>query len=586
MATAIRNFDTSGYLLWFYNASYYSKWSQLAVPGSYNEGTLGMGATGDQGSNSIAMLTYRNDLRNYLGTLNTKVYDSYAAVCNVLAVYSGIFDSDIYGYIPYTEAAMYRYGGTLTPKYDSVESLYDLWISDLNESIASFTDANQVFIAKEDAVYGGDLKKWAKLANTLKLKIAVRLYANNATKAASIVNEVVNSSVGYIDDVADDFLYNRADAVTSGDGDYVYHFGNGTWQESQMRASKNVIDFMLASKDPRVRFIYTKNGFNATIVQGFIDAGRYQDVPESVRANVVLDEKGNFKQWGGMGEPWVRYVGLPVVWEGSAEYEKYKDEFFVTGTRYNLSGESGTKSYGLVSVSNEEMVRGRCDYTIPTLPGVVKQDTEDVPWWGLYLGAGEVNLYLAEFSLLGVSLPKSADYYYERGVKFSVQEYDKLASLNKIPYYGTTYNYDPFEEVIDLKAGEIDAMLATSNVKLTGTTSEKLEKVYLQQLMHFSMQPDDQFVTARRSGYPKVGSKLLPFVKFDAVQLTAIPRRFEISSPGPTDIMYDIKTAAYAEQGFTTGTSQSGVGYATTTVLNTERLWQDKNAPQWGTPAN
>lgn len=127
-------------------------------------------------------------------------------------------------------------------------------------------------------------------------------------------------------------------------------------------------------------------------------------------------------------------------------------------------------------------------------------------------------------------------------------------------------------------------MLATEAVKLTGNVDADLEKVYLQQLMHFSLLPDDQFVTARRSGYPKVGSALLPMVKFDAVALNAIPRRFEIGSPSPTDIMKDILTASYAAQGFKTlGTGHSGGAYNLTgSPLNSERVWQDKNAPQWG----
>jgi hypothetical protein len=46
--------------------------------------------------------------------------------------------------------------------------------------------------------------------------------------------------------------------------------------------------------------------------------------------------------------------------------------------------------------------------------------------------------------------------------------------------------------------------------------------------------------------------------------------------------MHDIRLANLKEQGFTLGSNQSGTGFTTTTVLNTERLWQDKNAPQWG----
>ena len=121
-------------------------------------------------------------------------------------------------------------------------------------------------------------------------------------------------------------------------------------------------------------------------------------------------------------------------------------------------------------------------------------------------------------------------------------------------------------------------MLQTDAVKWDGS----LEKIYLQMLMNFTMMPDEMYVTSRRSGYPKVGSKLLPMVKFQHAELTAIPRRFEFTEPSITDIMYDIRMASFKDQGFTIGKNQSGMGFATTTVLNTERLWQDKNAPQWG----
>jgi hypothetical protein len=262
----------------------------------------------------------------------------------------------------------------------------------------------------------------------------------------------------------------------------------------------------------------------------------------------------------------------------SDEYYALKGIYFDYANRYQLTKDDANKSYSLFSGINEEMVRGRVDFTLPTIPGgPVKQDTEDVPWWGLYLGAGETNLYLAELANLN-AISGNAKAYYERGVELSVKEWDYVAGKNKIPYYGKTYDYDPFEASIELKDGEIEAMLATDAVKWDGS----MEKIYLQQLMNFTMMPDEMFVTARRSGYPKVGSELLPFTEFDKFQRTAIPRRFEFTEPLPTDIMHDIRLANLKEQGFTLGSNQSGTGFTTTTVLNTERLWQDKNAPQWG----
>ena len=50
--------------------------------------------------------------------------------------------------------------------------------------------------------------------------------------------------------------------------------------------------------------------------------------------------------------------------------------------------------------------------------------------------------------------------------------------------------------------------------------------------------------------------------------------------------MYDIKKAAYETQGFKSlGTNSQGNQYNSGNApLNVERVWQDKNAPQWGSP--
>ena len=584
LAQAVTEFEVSDYTYWFYNAAMYWKWSQLLSPsGGYTAQFTETTATGGQGSQYIKALRYRNDLNQYIASLGEdgNKFKAYSAACNVLAVYAAIFDSDITGDIPYTEAAMLAYGGPLTPKYDRQENLYSIWLGELDAAIATFADKTQEMPNKpvQDPIYKGDMAKWAKMANSLKLKIAARLLNTDKSKAFSIAQEVVNASCGYIDSTDDDMLFAKATTVTNGDNDKVYHFGNGI---TVLAASQEVMDYMKSTLDPRVRFFYTKDNFNSKIVQGFIDAGRYEDLPTYVKENAVLDADGNFKEWGGLGEPWVRYQGQIIA------YEKQNDPAFAEhlnpGTRYNLKIGDATKSYNHMSYIQEEMVRGRVDFTLPTLPGdATIQDTDDKPWYGLYMSAAEVNLYLAEFKLLGANLPQSAAYYYERGVRASVEAYDKVAGLNAIPYYSKTYDYDPNEKVIALQAGEIDAMLATENIKLTGDVALDLEKVYLQQLMHFTMMPDDQFVTARRSGCPKNGSTLVNYEYFDGVAINAIPRRFPVSSPSPTDKMKDNLEEAYQAQGFTTGSNQSGGAFNTTgSVLNTERIWFDKTSPNWG----
>ncbi len=567
-------FETNDYLFWFYNQAHYFRWSQMGNSGVFSEGSYGMDASVvNRQTGYITMLSYKNDIEQFIKAHDHPEYKAYAAMCGVLAIYGAIYAIDINGDIQYTEASQYRYGGPLTPKYDHVEDLYDLFVEELNTYVSTFQDENQVVVSKQDIIYNGNMGKWAKLANSLKLKIAVRLYANNPTKAGQIAQSVISSSAGYIDSVDDAFIFHKADAAT-GD-DLAFQTGNSV---SMIGGSENVIDFMVNARDPRVRFFYTKNGFNSKIIQEFITEGKADKLPPFVTENINLDEDGNFESYK-LEEPWNRYQGRPVVWEMSDEYNAMKGIYFDYTDRYQLTVGESTKGYSIFSSLSEEMIRGRCSYTVPTIPGgPVIQDNAQIPWWGMYLGAGETNLYLAELRQLGALTTGSAQTYYERGVELSVKEWDYVAGKNKIPYYGTTYGYDDLEESIELKEGEIATMLERDAVKWDGS----MEKIYLQQLMNFTMLPNEMYVTARRSGYPKVGSTLLPYVKFDKFELAGIPRRFEFSEPSPTDIMHDIRMENLKEQGLTPGKNQSGMGHATTSVLNTERLWQDKNAPQWG----
>ena len=124
-----------------------------------------------------------------------------------------------------------------------------------------------------------------------------------------------------------------------------------------------------------------------------------------------------------------------------------------------------------------------------------------------------------------------------------------------------------------MKDGEIDTMMSKDACKLTGDKATDLEKVYIQQILHFFMSPIDQYTTARRSGVPKIGSNIFNRVDYSQVPVSSIPRRMALSAPSPTDLMYDVLIQSYKDQGYTVGSG---------TILNSERVWQDQGAPQWG----
>ena len=583
----IIEFEPSGYLMWYYNAPMMQLWSQLATPtGGYTPNFAKTTAYGDQGGQYIKVLKYVRELNAMIenaGEDGAK-FKGYAAALDVLTAYLGILDTDLIGSVPFTEACMANYGGTLTPAYDSQESLYQLWEQQINAAIATFSNpAGLEMKAAQDIAFNGDWNKWARFANSLKLRLAARYVNINKSKALSLAQEVASAPCGYIDSMDQAMLFNKATSTSDNNQDIIYHWSNG-FLDGQA-ASINVMNFMVNNLDPRVRFAYRKNSYNSKVVQAFWDKG--QEIPHYIEANIEYTMEGGKKKfvaWKGAGEPWVRYYGIPVDMNASSNAGQFGDWF--DSPRFRVSDAEGNNltSYTPYSQFQQQMIIGRSyNFQLPKAPGEpVTQVIDPRPWYGLYMGGAEVNLYLAEFKLLGASLPKSAEEYLTKGMTLSVQEYDKLAGLNQIAYYGKTYDYDPFEVSIELKDGEIETMLAQEDYKLTGDAALDLEKVYLQQIINFTLNPNEQFVTARRTGLPKFNSTLLPRMNYSDIAVTSIPRRYDTGNPSQTDLMYQIYKDAYAAQGYTITTAGSN----DTAPLNSERTWADKNNPQWGAGFN
>ena len=68
-----------------------------------------------------------------------------------------------------------------------------------------------------------------------------------------------------------------------------------------------------SNKDPRLLYFFQKNAYTYNVVQAYFDHKR--EMTDFVEKNVISEVKNGkkvFKEWGGPGEPWVRYYGLPV----------------------------------------------------------------------------------------------------------------------------------------------------------------------------------------------------------------------------------------------------------------------------------
>lgn len=568
---AIEQMYENDYTTWFYtNFQYIYPWTQITtVQGGNGPGMVEMGPFGSQ-------YPYRElhpqtmDVRYRIDAMSEEdkaIYQSMAAITYAIQIHPFMTITDLTGSLIYTEAGLapYTTPPLITPKYDTQEELFNTWLTELDNAISILTTAqNQVVLGNQDIVYGGDYAKWAKFCNLLKLKIAVRLVNVNTAKAISIAEEVATSPAGYMDNLDDDFVYHR--------GIKYYGTGNGLWIGY---AGKNLVDFMIANKDPRVRFIFEKNSFNAEVVQAFIDAGK--DLPPYVEQYVTYDTNGDFAGWSGPGEPWVRYHGAPLA--PDAALLASNDIYFNQGTLYKINLNGVEKTYAGTSLFSEKLVRTSYDYTYPTKPGgrVIELKDNDPPLNVILGSSAETNLYLAEFKLLGANLPQSAQNYFNKGVELSILRADALAENNQMPYYENDPVYlDPLQAEAastKLKSGEIAALLAQPAYDLS---TDGLEKVYIQQYINFANTPSDTWTTVRRSGIPKKGSAYLPWDNLIASgNELLVPRRFTIGTPTEDSKNYENELQAAQQQGFTTGTSDPE-------VLNSERLWFDEPNPTYG----
>lgn len=97
----------------------------------------------------------------------------YAGIGRILRAYIYMDLVDLWGDVPFSEANT----DVESPKADSGLSIYNALIADVNKAIADFSDekaANKIVPGSNDLFYAGDVEKWIKAANTLKLRLLVQ----------------------------------------------------------------------------------------------------------------------------------------------------------------------------------------------------------------------------------------------------------------------------------------------------------------------------------------------------------------------------------------------------------------------------
>jgi hypothetical protein len=198
---------------------------------------------------------YNSDLTSYMnnvkpgGTLEDEMY--YALGLVMKGFYYQQY-TEAFGMIPFTEASD---PNITLPKYDDQLTIYKGIIADLDEAIAiigSGTEAGSGFgiLRENDVIFGGDMQKWKQLANSLKLRIALRAHDGVGEDfSATAATEAIAS--GVLADV-DAMFEGYADETniwggSSSYGDVWHNFAGSQWKTTEA-----LINILKTSDDPRL----------------------------------------------------------------------------------------------------------------------------------------------------------------------------------------------------------------------------------------------------------------------------------------------------------------------------------------------
>jgi len=171
------------------------------------------------------------------------------AMIDILEVYSFQLLVNTFGDVPYTQALQ---DAILFPKYDDAKTIYydlltrlDTSIAALDESAGSFGDA--------DLLYGGDVAKWKKFANSLKLVMGMVIADSDPATAKTVVESAAPGAFTSNDDNA---VFYFLDAPPNTNPVWVNLVQSG---RNDFIPASTIVNLMKGLNDPRLPFYFTKD---------------------------------------------------------------------------------------------------------------------------------------------------------------------------------------------------------------------------------------------------------------------------------------------------------------------------------------
>jgi hypothetical protein len=127
---------------------------------------------------------------------NDPAYKNRVTIAKIWKTYIYSNAVTMWGGIPMTEALK----GTPSVPFDREQDIFYSLIDQLKELASAIDFDADVYASSADKIYGGDLMKWKKFANTLRLQLAMRISKADPATAELVAKEVAQDPDGIISD--------------------------------------------------------------------------------------------------------------------------------------------------------------------------------------------------------------------------------------------------------------------------------------------------------------------------------------------------------------------------------------------------
>ncbi len=316
------------------------------------------------------------------------------AMTRILRVFVMQRMTDLYGNIPYEQGGTGLTDGNTNPEYNDQSEIYPAMVEDLQEARQQLDPGVSTLAPERDLLFAGDIGKWERFANSLILRIGMRMSEVAPGEAQSAVEDALNSGVMQSND---DIAYTehvQTDGDRNGVGEVFQDFGAGG---HGFRMSKTFMDVLKgrsgvsADVDPRINIFSAKYDDSDNLLSE--DPDSLEGLENGLQAEDIPDNTFAFAQ---PHRDYMVSYSSPDLWMSFAEVKFLQAEAALRGwgasnaqQHYEEGIEAAMKHltiYGAPEISDAEIqdyLDGLPDRD-PTLEEIIEQK-----WIALFLNGYE-----------------------------------------------------------------------------------------------------------------------------------------------------------------------------------------------------